>query len=174
MTDGLFDPFRHNAWATRKLIAFCRELGPERLRAAAPGTYGTVLETLQHMLGAEHRYLSRIAGGRPEWSAEPEEIDDLGELNRMAEDLATTWEGVITAGFDSDRVVSFISRSTGEPNEAAAGMLVAQTLHHGNEHRAQIFSFLSSVGLDPPELDGWGYGLETGRFRELGQDASRA
>jgi uncharacterized damage-inducible protein DinB len=45
-------------------------------------------------------------------------------------------------------------------------MLVAQALNHGNEHRAQIYTILTTIGVEPPDLDAWSYGLATGRFRE--------
>ena len=31
MTDGLQDPLRHNAWATKELLSFCRGLSDEQL-----------------------------------------------------------------------------------------------------------------------------------------------
>jgi uncharacterized damage-inducible protein DinB len=46
-------PLRHNAWATRQLLEACQGLTPEQLRATVPGTFGTVLATLQHIVAAE-------------------------------------------------------------------------------------------------------------------------
>ena len=50
--------------------------------------------------------------------------------------------------------------------EVRAGLLMAQTLNHGNEHRAHICTILGALGLEVPELDGWSWGLDTGRFTE--------
>jgi uncharacterized damage-inducible protein DinB len=166
MANGLVDPLGHNSWATGKLLAFCGDLSPDQLRATSEGNYGSIVATLQHVIGAEGRYRYRLTGQEPDWSAKPEEVDDLGELTRMAEDNAAYWEQLASGDFDPDRVCSWTSAVSGAHTEAAAGMLVAQALNHGNEHRAQIFTILTTIGVEPPDLDGWSYGLATGRFRE--------
>ena len=172
ISDALLDPLRHNAWANAKLLGFCKDLNPEQLGASAEGTYGSILATLQHMVGAEGRYCSRLVGRQPEWPAAPEETEDVGQLGRMAADLATMWEEVAGGEFDPDRLVRWPSSENPVTNEARAGILVAQALNHGNEHRSQVSTVLTTIGLEPPELDGWGYAIETGRFRELPRDDS--
>jgi uncharacterized damage-inducible protein DinB len=166
MGNGLVDPLRHNSWATGQLLAFCRGLRPEQLQATSEGNYGSILATLQHVIGAEGRYRLRLSGQQPQWPLAPEEVDDLAELTRMAEDNAAYWDELATGDFDGDRVCSWVSTVSGAHSEAAAGMLVAQVLNHGNEHRAQIFTILTTIGVEPPDLDAWSYGLATGRFRE--------
>jgi uncharacterized damage-inducible protein DinB len=166
MTDDLLDPLRHNTWATKNLIAFCRNLSSEQLAATAEGTYGPILPTLQHVVGAESRYSSRLAGREPTWAAPPEETDDLGELARMVEEMGGFWEELAGSDFDPDRSITWVSRDSGAGNEARAGILVAQTLNHGNEHRAQIYTILTTIDLEPPDLDAWSYAIETGRYRE--------
>jgi uncharacterized damage-inducible protein DinB len=166
MGNGLVDPLRHNSWATGQLLAFCRGLRPEQLQATSEGNYGSILATLQHVIGAEGRYRLRLSGQQPQWPLAPEEVDDLAELTRMTEDNAAYWDELATGDFDGDRVCSWVSTVSGAHSEAAAGMLVAQVLNHGNEHRAQIFTILTTIGVEPPDLDAWSYGLATGRFRE--------
>lgn len=166
MGGGLLDPLRHNAWATGQLLAFCRDLSPEQLRSTAEGTYGSILATLQHIVGAEGRYRLRLTGVRPDWPGDPEETEDLDELGGMAEDMAMFWDQLGAGDFDGDRVVSWVSAVSGAHTDANAGILVAQALNHGNEHRAQIFTILTTIGVEPPDLDAWSYGLAFGRFRE--------
>ena len=36
-----------------------------------------------------------------------------------------------------------------------------QAINHATEHREQIKSVLASLGVTPPELDGWTYGEVT-------------
>jgi uncharacterized damage-inducible protein DinB len=165
MGDDLLDPLRHNAWATRQLLEYCRRLDPEQLRATAEGTYGSILATLQHIVGSEGRYRTRLSGGGP-GQPEPADTDGPDELIPLADDMAQYWEELATSGFDPDRVVSWVSPVSGAHSEATAGMLVAQLLNHGNEHRAQISTILTTIGREPPKLDGWSYGRATGRFRE--------
>ena len=171
MSDDLLDPLRHNAWATKELLAFCGALTPDQLQAEAPGTYGTILSTLQHIIGADGRYGFRLAGIDPRTQPSPEDVDDLSELSRMAEDRARSWDELATSHFDPERIVRAVDMETGELYEVRAGVLVAQALNHGNEHRAQIYTILTTIGVDPPELDGWHYAMATGRFEFKGKPA---
>jgi hypothetical protein len=43
-----------------------------------------------------------------------------------------------------------------------AGTLLAQALHHANVHREQVSSIVTSLGIEPPDLDVWTYGTVTG------------
>jgi uncharacterized damage-inducible protein DinB len=166
VTDGLLDPFRHNSWATRRVIAYLRHLEPEQLDSSSPGTYGSILVTLQHTIGAEGRYRTRLAGAKPDWPRDPEETDDLDALSGMNDDVAAFWESLAAGGFDPERVIAWTSEGSGAHTEVRAGVLVAQVLNHGNEHRAQICTILGSLGLEVPEIDGWSYAIDTGRFTE--------
>ena len=165
MTSPLIDPLAHNSWATKQVIAFCRDtLSPDQLRATSEGTYGTILGTLQHVVGAEGRYRLRLAGQEAPWPRKPEDTEDLDELDRMNDDMAAFWEELARSDFDPERVIDVPKPSFGDPFEVAAGMLVAQTLNHGNEHRAQIFTIVTTLGLEPPDVDGWAWGMATGRL----------
>ena len=41
-------------------------------------------------------------------------------------------------------------------------VVLAQLVHHGNEHRTQATTILGSHGIDPPEISGWAYGRAVG------------
>jgi uncharacterized damage-inducible protein DinB len=169
MSTGLVDPLRHNVWATAQVLELCRQLTPDQLRATAPGNYGTILETLQHIIGAEDRYRSRLSGNDSTWPTRPEDIEDLEELARLAEDVAPFWDELANSDFDPERMIRFYyadpsPEDVGVEFQVTAGVLVAQVINHGNEHRTQIFTILTTLGIQPPELSGWTYGEATGRF----------
>ncbi|HXJ64381.1 MAG TPA: DinB family protein [Actinomycetota bacterium] len=164
----LLDPIRHNSWASAHLLSFCDGLDEAKLSTeeGSEGTYGSIISTLQHLLGAEARYLRRLSGGSPAWSTEPEDTTDLAELARMSADEAAAWESLLAEEFDPERLIAWTSAFSGAHTECRAGILVAQTLNHGNEHRAQVFTVLTELGIEPPDLDGWSYAIATGRFSE--------
>ena len=37
---------------------------------------------------------------------------------------------------------------------------LAQFVHHGNDHRAQIATTLSAHGVEPPDLQVWPYAMQ--------------
>jgi uncharacterized damage-inducible protein DinB len=49
---------------------------------------------------------------------------------------------------------------------------LAQALHHGTDHRSQICSSLTSLGVEPPGIDVWEYGFANGRVVERTSGAS--
>lgn len=161
MNDALLEAFRHNSWATRRLLAFCRELSEEQLRSSATGTFGDILTTFNHFIRSEAAYLRRLSGSGPDW-LEGGQSTDLGQLDSWVEETAERWEQFLAEPVDADQVFIVDDGANG----VRAGVIVAQALHHGNHHREQICAILTSLGFQPPDIQAWEYGWETGRLWE--------
>lgn len=163
MARGLDDLARHNAWATARLLASCQGLDERTLEATVPGTYGSVIETLRHMIDSEMSYLFRLTGAWPErpWAFdEPVGLDVLAERAAM---LGTTLERFVAGDWDSERLGE-ARGDDGEVFAVRAGIFLTQALHHANEHRTQICTILGALGHEPPGLSAWDYALATGRM----------
>jgi uncharacterized damage-inducible protein DinB len=158
---ALLEAFRHNSWATRQLLAFCRDLSEEQLAASATGTYGSMRATFNHLVFSDGRYLLRLAGGAPPWVDRPDDAD-LDELAARAEEAGQLWERLLSEPVDAERVVVVDDGAL----EVRAGVIVAQALHHGNAHREQICAILTSLGIEPPDIQSWEYAWATGRIWE--------
>jgi uncharacterized damage-inducible protein DinB len=65
LTDTLPTLFHHNRWANLRILERCSELSEEQLTATTAGAYGTIQDTIQHIIIAEQSYLSRISTGQP-------------------------------------------------------------------------------------------------------------
>ena len=61
----LEDAFAHHVWATLRLIDTCLALSPEQLETSVPGTYGSILETMRHLVGGDSSYLSVLTWWPP-------------------------------------------------------------------------------------------------------------
>lgn len=166
MNDGLRDAFRHNAWATRQLLARCRTLTPAQLEATVIGVYGNPVATLAHIVAAEANYYSRLADQQPDWDRTATEPPSLDELTRRAEEIAARWEGFLAAPFDAERLLVYRWKD-GTQKDVPAGVVLAQALHHGSDHRSQISTILTALGLVPPDLDVWEFSTETHRTRPV-------
>ena len=46
------------------------------------------------------------------------------------------------------------------------GIRIAQVLHHGTDHRSQICTALTTIGVTPPEIDVWDYAWKDQRIWE--------
>jgi uncharacterized damage-inducible protein DinB len=174
MEGALLESFRHNTWATRRLIESCRDLTEEQLAATAPGTFGTVIRTIRHIVVNEGWLMSLLTGELPSWadvrtgefpSWEDVRGADLDRLDRAAVESAAFWERLAVDGFDLDRPVHDYQPERDESIVVPASVITTLVPYHGAEHRAQVCTLLTTIGVEPPELDAWGYAKAAGRYR---------
>jgi uncharacterized damage-inducible protein DinB len=158
----LRDGFAHEAWANIALIAFCERLTPAQLHATTPGAYGSVVETIRHQLDAAAWYQHRLGLDRLTWEEEDRATDDLGELRGRAEEIERRWERLLAGPIDPERVIASPPEAR-PPEHLRAGVYLAQVLNHGVEHRGQVCTILTTLGIEAPELDVWAYAYATGR-----------
>ncbi|MBA2488933.1 MAG: hypothetical protein H0V36_06350 [Chloroflexi bacterium] len=85
----LTDAFEHHVWATLRLVDACLPLSPEQLGTAAPGTYGSILDTMRHLVGSDSSYLFTMTGGRT--ALIKEDGMDLPALRAAMEANGAAW-----------------------------------------------------------------------------------
>ena len=165
MTKSLLaDPFDHHVWATIRVIDACLALSPEQLGTAVPGTYGSILDTARHLVGADASYLYVLTGGQV--PRIDEDRMDLRELRAAMERNGAAWSSLLARDLDPD-VVLVRQRDDGSETHAPIGIRLAQALHHGTDHRSQICTALTTLGVKPPDIDVWDYAWQDGRLTEI-------
>jgi uncharacterized damage-inducible protein DinB len=158
----LDDAFTHHV-STLRLIDACIRLTREQLEAVVPGTYGSILETMRHLVEADTYYLAHLTSD-PAREIDPDPMG-LAELRVEMEADQRTWTELLAADLDPDAVVMDVDEE-GYRRDASIGVRIAQAIHHGTDHRSQICTALTSLGLEPPLIDVWAFGLQTGRVVE--------
>ncbi len=160
----LADAFDHHVWATLRLIDACLGLSDEQLANTVPGTYGPILETLRHLVGADCSYLELLSAGE----VQPIDEDSMGltALRLAMEANGPAWTRVLAGDLDPD-VVVIRFRDDGSEGHAPLGIRLAQVIHHGTDHRSQVCTALTNLGLTPPEIDAWDFASAEGRLREV-------
>jgi uncharacterized damage-inducible protein DinB len=146
--------FQFNSWANLKLIDFCADLPPEALDGKAPGTYGSILDTLRHISGAEERYLLFIDGRSERPPVMEKDGLDIPALRREAEGRAERWSKLLESSPDIEQVKTR-TRLDGLTDRVAVKTLLVQAIHHGNDHRTQVCTVIGSLGLEIPDLSAW-------------------
>lgn len=157
MKTALDHVLRHNTWANGKLLEFCHALDPARLDDQAPGTYGSLYGTLQHLVSGEQWYVQLITGELIGTEIRRTERRTLDELAAIAVRLGARALAV-AASDDPDRTVPVDS----DDDRSTVGVLLAQLVHHGNEHRTQATTILGANGTEPPAISAWAYGRVVG------------
>jgi uncharacterized damage-inducible protein DinB len=158
--------FAHNTMTNGWLMDACRGLSDEQLRATATGTYGSIGKTLVHVANSQVGYAARVLDtDRPERLPEDpfpgfaalEECFDLG--NRRLEEAA--------ARAGDDRQVKVTGDDPPGTWMMPVSLFLLQAVNHGTEHRSQVATILTELGITPPEMDGWAYFLESGRMAPI-------
>jgi len=153
-TDTLTTLFRHHLWANLRLLERCAALTPEQLDATLVGTFGSIRDTLEHIVLAEQSYFSRISTGQR--LNRPEDAPLL-TMAEMLESARTTGMGLIewVPRVQAGDIVQI--DWDGTPREVPKAIILTQVINHATEHRAQIMAIMTQLGVEPPELDGWMY-----------------
>lgn len=151
MSEVLVQALRYNRWANLQLLEVCGNLPEDRLQLSSSGTYGSIADTWVHLLAAEQRYLRRLVGFEPQLS-ENNEFPGIASLKEHAD---RSGEALINAvgHFDPD------ATSEGRDEFAVRNWLVmAQAMHHGNDHRTHICTILGQHDITYADLDVWAFG----------------
>jgi uncharacterized damage-inducible protein DinB len=160
----LEDAFGHHVWATLRVIDGCLALTPEQLETAVPGTYGSIIDTVRHTVGADSSYLFVMNGGRT--SPIDEDHMDLPELRATTEGYGAAWSAVLAQDPDPEAIL-VRHRDDGSETHASSSIRLAQALHHGTDHRSQICTALTTLGVEPPLIEVWDYADHVGRLVEI-------
>ena len=175
MSGVLLELFRHKTWATLRLIEYCQDLAEEHLDATIPGTYGTIRETLRHLVESEQGYLSILtrelftSKETAEAFVPPDLLPDgqvpLDQLANRIRRMGPRWEALAQ---DADLATREFTTTDGWRVPGSVPM--AQAIHHAADHRSHIMSILGARGLElpgPNDLDVWGYAEATDQMHEL-------
>jgi uncharacterized damage-inducible protein DinB len=163
MTSSLLgDAFAHHVWATERLIDACAELTPEQLRTPVAGTYGSITETLHHLVESDGGYLAHVS----RQSHTPiDENAGLAELRSAITRHGRAWSEFLAGSVDPDQDLLERSEDGSETWAIALGIHLAQAIHHGTDHRSQVCTALTSLGIEPPDIDVWAFAGVAGRAR---------
>jgi len=150
----LVELIRYNNWANAQVFAACQKLAADQLAAAAPGAYGSIRETLEHIIRAEADYVGRLTGDRPQPAFRWKDQAALADLFAFAGQVASALLDAIQR-IPPTHIVH--EEEDGSTLDYQARALFIQIINHGIEHRTNITTILSGLGLPAPEVDGWGY-----------------
>ena len=161
MSEALVELFGHKTWATLALIEFCQGIGDEVLDATTPGTYGSIRDTLRHLVQSEEGYFRRVTDRRLSEPL-PDGPVALSELAARIRRLGPEWEKAAR-----DESLARRDVTTDDGWRLKAALVMAQAVHHADDHRTHVMSVLSACGVEGPDLDVWSYADATGRVEHV-------
>lgn len=148
--------FEHNNWANLQIIQVCLALSDEQLDAEPQSAMkGSIRLTLQHLVAAQHSYLRTLT-----LPLELRREAFTVEFNELQESAQKSGDGLLALARGEQKPLT-PQLQTRDGHLADPWVLMVQIINHATEHREQIKSMLSSLGVTPPDIDGWDYGIAT-------------
>lgn len=149
--------FEHNIWANNKIIQACAGLTDEQLEAQPhSATKGTIRRTLQHLVYSQQHYLGLLT---LPLEVRLQAAEEEGDLQETAD---RSGQGLLALAENKAESLPEGRIQTTDGYFAESWVIMLQAINHATEHREQIKSMLSSLGITPPDIDGWDFAEATG------------
>ncbi len=147
--------FEHNNWANLQIIQACSALSDEQLDAEPrSATKGSIRVTVLHLVGSQASYLSLLTLPVEARHYAPLEFAELQESARIS------GEGLLALARGEQKPLK-PQLQTKDGFFVEPWVVMLQVNNHATEHREQIKSMLSALGVSPPDIDGWNFGEVT-------------
>ena len=151
--DDLTRRFEYGYWANRKLFAVVGQLTPAEFTRDVAGSYGSIRNTLVHILSAEWGWMARCGGperGPALKAGDYQTFEALIEKWLTVEGYVHEFLASLTDE-DLQRLVEFdLGRG---PRSSPVGELLEHAANHSVHHRGQVALLLRVLGYAPGNVD---------------------
>jgi uncharacterized damage-inducible protein DinB len=142
--------YEHNNWANLKIAQTCATLTDEQLDADPISvTMGSIRNTLEHLASAQENYLAMFTT-----PVEERRKRASYRVQNFEESLKSSGNGLLKLVQSPPQT----RLQTTDNHYVEPWVILAQVINHAAEHREQICSMLTELGVQVPDLDGWSYG----------------
>ncbi|NUN96427.1 MAG: hypothetical protein HUU16_09655 [Candidatus Omnitrophica bacterium] len=150
--------FEHNNWANMQIILACSALSDDQLDAEPhTATKGSIRQTLLHLVDSQAGYLLLLT-----LPVEARHYVPL-EFAKLQESASASGAGLLALARGEQKPLG-PRLQTQNRFHVEPWVVMVQVINHATEHREQIKSMLTSLGVPPPDIDGWTYGEVTEAF----------
>jgi uncharacterized damage-inducible protein DinB len=151
--------YDYNVWANGLILKYAEMLPEEQFTVDTTHSFGSIRDTLVHILIVEWLWRERIQGTGLEYRQALEEIipEDYPSVEKLYdrwfdEELAMRNIMGDMAEEDFLRLVPYTNASGRELEDPVADVL-AHLVLHGMQHRAEVAAILTDFGFSPGSLD---------------------
>jgi uncharacterized damage-inducible protein DinB len=145
--------YDYNYWANKKLFGVISRLTPEQFTGEVAGSYGSVRNTIVHIMSAEWGWLDRAGGPKRGDKLKGEDFPTLNSVVR-------TWDRVesfmreFLSGLADEDLSRNIEFTLGGPTQSLPlGEMLHHAALHAVHHRGQVALLLRTLGYVPGNFD---------------------
>ena len=147
--------YDYNYWANAKLFELLAKLTPEEFIRSVAGSYGSIRNTLVHMMSAEGGCLERCGGPKRGAPLKPEDFPTLEAITTYWAAQETKLRTFLSGLSEDDLLRRF--EFTVPIFSFTRVMSVGEVLHHAAihsiHHRGQVVLLFRALGHAPENID---------------------
>jgi uncharacterized damage-inducible protein DinB len=153
---------RYNQWMNEKLFAAAATLADEELRADQKAFFGSIFNTLNHIVVADTIWLKRFTQHASKWPSlapvsklpDPQGLtqvqfahfNELARHRQMLDQLIIDWAGELSDA-DLDVTLHYVNTAGVQGRRNFYGLLT-HFFNHQTHHRGQASTLLSQASVD--------------------------
>ena len=146
--------FDYGYWANGKLFAVIAQLTPEEFTRPVAGSYGSIRNTMVHVLSTEAGWLDRCGGPKRGPRLKPEDFPTIDTLMQAWKRVEANVREFLATLQDEDLARNAeYENNRGEKRSMPLGELMQHTSNHGVHHRGQVALLLRLLGRAPGDFD---------------------
>jgi len=146
--------FDYGYWANKKLFEVVAQLTPEQFTQQVTGSYGSVRNTLVHMMSTEWGWLDRCGGARRGPRLRATDFPTVTSVTEQWARVEAYLREFLASLRDEDleKAVEF-AIGDGPLQSMTLGQMLHHAAVHGVHHRGQVALLLRSLGCVPGDFD---------------------
>jgi uncharacterized damage-inducible protein DinB len=147
--------YDYSYWANRKMFSVLTQLTPEQFTQNVAGSYGSVRNTLVHVLSAEWGWLDRCGGPARGPALKAEDYPTVDSLIDRWTTVEAQMRSFLASLTDADlvRSIEFKLHPADRVHVMRLGDLLQHGANHGVHHRGQVALLLRVLGHAPGNFD---------------------
>jgi uncharacterized damage-inducible protein DinB len=146
--------YAYNSWANQRTIAGCETLTTDQFLEPLGGSFGSVRNTLAHIMDVEWLYIERWYGRSPSAFPKPENYPDLSHIKERWNTIDSDMDQFLRE-LSPERLTKVIEfrNIKGILSRHPLWHVMQHVVNHGTYHRGQITTLLRQLGATPQASD---------------------
>lgn len=146
--------FEYDRWANARVLGVAEGLSQEALLKDLGSSFGSIRNTLAHIISAEWAWLERWNGTSPKAMLDPAQFSDVASLRARWKEVEQNLQAFLKA-LTPERLgadVNYLNLQ-GEPVALPLWQLMLHMVNHSSYHRGQVTTMLRQLGAKPVATD---------------------
>ncbi len=154
MKELLVSLYAYGDWVTGRLLHDAAGLPQEHLQQKLLPGFGSIYDTLVHLVGAEVVWCARWQGQSPARMLGPADLPDLESIRHRWEQLVTERRASFDA-LDEARLEQTLhwTNTRGQSYALPTWQVLMHCANHSTHHRSELAAMLSELGREPETTD---------------------